>query len=100
MRFDKPIYMQNIIQGAYDAETGDYGEDRVKETPLYADVTNAGTDTLQLVYGNIKQHSLVIRLQNHFNEPFSKIRVDDKLYKVDYEHKLRTKHVLVVSEVQ
>lgn len=100
MRFDTPVYFQKIIKGEYDASTGNYSDDIVEETLRYADVTDTGTQTLMLIYGTIKQGSLTVRLQNHYNEPFDRLRIGDVIYKVDSSRKLRTKHVLVVSEVQ
>ncbi len=100
MRFDKPIYMQYITAGNYDVNTGDYKDDIVIETKVYASITDTTTETLNLAYGELKQGSLTIRLQNHFDGLFSRIRIDNKIYRVDYERKLRTKHVFVVSEVQ
>lgn len=100
MRFDKPIYMQYITAGNYDVNTGDYKDDIVIETKVYASITDTTTETLNLVYGELKQGSLTIRLQNHFDGLFSRIRIDNRTYRVDYERRLRTKHVLVISEVQ
>lgn len=100
MRYDTPIFFQKITQGEYDPRRGDYAPDTVEETKVYADVTSAGTDTLKLVYGDIKQDALVIRLQNHYNGTFNRIRVGDKQYRVDFSRKLRVKQVYVVSEVK
>ena len=100
MRFDTPVYFQKIIKGEYDASTGNYSNDIVEETLRYADITDTGTQSLMLIYGTIKQGSLTVRLQNHYDEPFDRLRIGDVIYKVDSSRKLRTKHVLVVSEVQ
>lgn len=100
MRFDTPVYFQRITKGEYDASTGNYSDDIVEETLKYADVTDTGTQSLMLIYGTIKQGSLTVRLQNHYNEPFDRLRIGETIYKVDSSKKLRTKHVLVVSEVQ
>lgn len=100
MRFETPIYFQRIKPGEYDQTTGDYAPDTVAETKCYASVTNSGTETLQIVYGELKQGSLTVRLQNHYTEPFDSIRIGDNQYRVDLARKLRTKHVFVISEVQ
>lgn len=100
MRFDKPIYFQRVQSGEYDANTGNYGADTVTEVQKWASVTDAGVETMKLIYGDIKQGSLTLRLQAHHTEPFDRIRIGSKLYNVDFERKLRTLHVFVVSEVQ
>ena len=50
-----PIYFQRVTAGAYDPETGDYGSDTVTEVPRYAAVMDTRTETMQLVYGEIRQ---------------------------------------------
>jgi len=100
LRFDKPIFIQNITRGEYDAVTGNYGADTIEEVQRFASVTHSGTDTLNLVYGEIRQGSLTIRLQNHYDGPVERVRVGDRIYRVDFRRQLRTKETLVVSEVQ
>lgn len=100
MRFDKPIYFQLYEQGEYNPETGDYEESLVSEVKKYADETDAGAETLNLIYGTLQQGAKVLRLQQHYNGAFDRIRIGSKVYRVDFERKLRQKHVFVVSEVQ
>ena len=98
MRFDTPIFFQRITRD-YDAATGNY-TNTVAETMRYASVTDTGDETLQLVYGELKQGSKTIRLQRHYTLPFDRIRIGDSCYKADRVRTLRTMQTLVVSEVQ
>mgnify|MGYP005765396891 CR=1 FL=1 len=100
MRYDTPVYFQKITSGEYDPKTGNYADDAIEETLRYASVMNTGEEKLKLVYDGPKQGSLTIQIQNHYTEPFDRIRVADTTYSVDYSRKLRTKHAFVVSEVQ
>lgn len=100
MRCDIPVFFRRNIQGEYDSDTGNYGPDIVVETKKRAGVTDAGADTLNLVYGEIRQGVKVVKLQRHYNDPFDRIRIGRKTYRVDMERKLRAKHIFVVSEVQ
>lgn len=100
MRCDTPVYFQKTIQGAYDANTGDYAADTVQEVMRYASVTDTGADTLTLVYGGIKQGSKTVRIFGAYADPFDHIRIDDTTYRVDMVRKLRNFHTFVVSEVQ
>ena len=99
MRLDTPVYFQ-AVKDTFDASTGNYTESVEYEVLRYASVTTSGVRTLNLVYGAIKEGVLTIRLQNAYNAPFDRIRIGEKLYKVDFERTLRTKHIFVVSEVQ
>lgn len=100
MRYDTPVYFQKIASGEYDPKTGNYADDTVEETLRYASVMNTGEERLKLVYDGPKQGSLTIQIQTHYTEPFDRIRVGEKVYRVDDSRKLRTKHTFVVSEVQ
>ena len=100
MRYDTPVYLQKITSGEYDPKTGNYGEDTVEETQRYASIMDTGAVMLKFVYDGPKQGSLTIQIQNHYTEPFDRIRVGNKLYAVDFSRKLRAKHTFVVSEVQ
>ncbi len=99
MRYDTPIYFQTLTQGKYDPATGNYDEDSVSEEKKNASVMDTGTETMKIVYGDIKEGSLSIQLQNHYDKPFDQIRVGEKRYKVDFSRKLRIKQIYVVSEV-
>ncbi len=99
MRFDTPVYFQRVQKGAYDANTGDYGAPNVEEVKKYASVTDSGVETLNLVYGEIRQGTKVVRINGNYNEPFDRIRIGRKIYRVDMARPLRNKHVFVVSGV-
>ena len=100
MRYDTPIYFQKITPGEYDPNTGDYGADKIQEAEIYASVMDTRAEMLRLVYNGPMQGSLTIQLQNHYTDPFDRIRVGNKAYKVDYTRRLRVKQTFVVSEVQ
>lgn len=100
MRFDTPIYFRSLEKGAYNADTGNYEPDIPKEDCVFADVTESRVETLDMVYGELKQGCYTVRLQNIYRKPFDRIRIGEKLYRVDFSRKLRTKHIFVVSEVQ
>lgn len=100
MRYETPICFQRTIPGAYDPTTGDYADDSVSEVKVFASVMDTKTETMRLIYGEIRQGSLTIQLQNHHDEPFDHIRVGSKRYVVGYRRRLRTKDVYFVSEVQ
>lgn len=100
MRFDTPVYFQTIKTGEYDTSTGDYREDIITEEMRYASVTETGIETLNLIYGEIKQGVKTVRLQNYYDKPFDRLRIGNKVYRVDRARPLRLKYTLIVSEVQ
>lgn len=100
MRFDTPIFFQVVQPGEYDAVTGNYGADVVRETKRYASVTNSSIETLNLIYGELKQGSLTILIQGRYTEPFDRIRVGKKNYQVDMTREPRNMQAFVVSEAQ
>ena len=96
MRFDTPIYFQRITSGEYDEKTGNYGEDTISEEKRFASVTDAGNKTLSLLYGEIREGSLIARIQRPYNHPIDRIRIGKKVYRCDL---CRRKKVFIVSEV-
>lgn len=100
MRFDTPIFFQRIVQGEYDPATGNYEADQVTEAKRYANVTDAGSEVMNIVYGEIRIGCYVIRLQTRYTEPFDRIRIGSKTYHVDYKRDLTRMQAFVVSEVQ
>ena len=100
MRFDTPVYFQRITPGEYNASTGNHGEDIITEEKRYASVTSTGDETLNIIYGEIKQGVKTVRLQNYYDKPFDRVRIGEKVYRVDRARPLRLKYTLIVSEVQ
>ena len=100
MRFDTPVYFRRITAGAYDPNTGDYGPDTVTEVKVYASVTDASRETLTLEFGEVKQGAKVIRLQNHYEQPFDDIRIGARMYRAGSTRELRKIHTFIVTEVQ
>lgn len=100
MRYDTPIYFQRLTQGEYDESTGNYEDDQIEETEVMASVMDTQTETMKLVYGDIRQGSLTLTIQNHFDQTFDNIRIGNKVYRVDRIRQLRVKQSFIVSEVQ
>lgn len=99
MRFDTPVYFQTFHVGDLKGD-GDYDKTIEEIGPILADVTDAGTETLNIIYGAFKQGVKTIRLQNHYEKPFDRIRIGEAVFRVDFERRLRHKHVLVASVVK
>ena len=100
MRFDTPVYFQRVTPGAYDPATGDYAPDSTEESMRMASVTSTGIQTVQILFGELKEGCLTVRLQNRYDEPFDRIRIGEKVYQVDMARPLRVKETFVVSEAQ
>ena len=97
MRYDTPVFFQSVKPGKLNPETHNYDDDVINEEKRFANVTDTGAQQLQLIYGALKQGSLTIRLQRPFTEPFSRVRVGNTVYKVDFSRRGKN---FVVSEVQ
>jgi len=57
VRFDTPIYFEREVKPEYDSVTGNYIEKAPEKVLRYASVTDSSTDTLTLVYGELRQGS-------------------------------------------
>ena len=99
MRYDTPVYFCRQTDRSYNYGTGDYEGGTATEELRFASVENTKADTLHLIYGELRQDSVTIHLQNHYDKPFDHIRIRNKKYKADYTRRLRFKQAIVVSEV-
>lgn len=99
MRYDRTVFFCTDST-TYDASTGDYMEGEAVSASRSASVMDTRTETMHLIYGEIRQGSLTVQLQNHYNEPFDYMLIDGVRYKVDYSRKLRVKQTFIVSKVQ
>lgn len=104
MRFDTAVWFVKNGTPIYEPLTGDYRNEASTEERVYASVTDTAQETLLVIYGEIRQGSLTIRLQNHYTNAFDNIVIKEGryagTYAVDKRRRLRTKEVFVVSEVQ
>lgn len=100
MRYDKKIYFVKNGADTYDQTTGNYTEADPVETMRMASVAASTLNTMRLVYGEIRQGSITVHLQNHYSDAFDRIRIGSKYYAVDYKRTLRVKEAYVCSEVQ
>ena len=99
MRYDTPVFFQRVLPGEYDSKTGNYAADQVTEVQKMASVMDTRAEIMQIVYGGIRQGSVTVQLQNHYQKPFDRIRIGNTNYKVDYTRKLRVKQTFILSEV-
>lgn len=100
MRFDTVVSFIKEQPGAYNVLTGDYEDGTPSEENRLANVTDASEQTMQLVYGKLKQGALVIRLQGQDPEPFDYVMIGEKRYRVDSHRRLRRLCTFTMSEVQ
>lgn len=99
MRYDTPVFFQRVLPSEYDSKTGNYAADQVTEVRKMASVMDTREEIMQIVYGGIRQGSVTVQLQNHYQKPFDRIRIGNTTYRVDYTRKLRVKQTFVLSGV-
>lgn len=100
MRYDTPIFFQRVDQGGYDAATGNYGPQTTLETQRMASVYDTSATMMQLIYGRVREGSVTAHIQNHYDQAFDRIRIGEKIYKVEKVRRLRNKQTFVLTEVQ
>ena len=99
MRYDTPIYFVKKTKGVYQ-DNGDWSDGTEELTKVMASVYDTNTEMVKLLYGELKQGTKTIHIQNHYTKDFDLIRLDGKDYRVDARRELRHKEVFTVSEVQ
>ena len=97
MRYDKRIYF--VTEGEeYNYDTGDYELVELVKDEAWANVSDTGTERMQLVYGALKQGALTIRIQNKHEQPFDYIEYGGTPYNVATTRTFRHDQAFEVSE--
>lgn len=97
MRYDTKVIFQ-LVEDTYLAN-GDYSETVLEQHTEYASIQNTDAQTMHLVYGEIRQGSITLSLQNYVGYPFNRVLVNGKPYTVDQSINLRVKKAYILSEI-
>lgn len=98
MRYDTKVIFQQV-EYTY-TESGDYAEKVVEQHTEYASIQNTDAQTMHLVYGEIRQGSITLSLQNYLGYTFNRVVIGGKPYSVDQAIYLRVKKAYILSEIQ
>lgn len=98
MRYDKLVKFQlvDMVQKT----NGDYEEQITNEYTEYASIVNTDFQTMQIVYGGIKEGSITMHLLNKVKHEFNRIEFEGKAYMVDQIINQRTKQAYILSQWQ
>lgn len=98
MRYSTPIYFVKEGEDEYDYSTGDYVTTEPIKEAVWANVSDTGTERMQLIYGALKQGAITVRIQGKYEEAFDYIEVDGKEYNVDAFRTFRNDQAFNLSE--
>ena len=98
MRYDTKALFQ-LVEDTYDS-IGDYTETVKEQHTEYCAVQSTDLQTMHIVYGEIRQGSITISLQNYIGYAFNRIVINGVPYVVDQAYTLRTKKVYIASQWQ
>lgn len=102
MRYDRKVWLVDEAEPEYDETTGDYADGAIERYYRDANVSDTGTEVMNMLYGKIKQGALTVRVQNGVESPYQYIEVDTvgNKYRIDRVKRHRNELVLFVSESQ
>ena len=98
MRYDKQIYFVKEGEDEYDYATGDYITTEPIKHETWANVSDTGTERMRLIYGNLKQGAITVRIIGKYDKEFDYIQVGDKKYNVDAFRTFRNDQSFNLSE--
>ena len=97
MRYDKKVYF--VTEGEeYNYDTGNYEPAELVKDEAWANVSDTGTERMQLIYGALKQGAITVRVQGKYDEAFDYVEVDGKKYNVDAFRTFRNDQAFNLSE--
>lgn len=98
MRYDQRIYFVKEGEDEYDYDTGDYITTEPIKHEAWANVSDTGTERMRLIYGNLKQDAITVRIVGKYEETFDYIEVEGKKYNVDAFRTFRNDQAFNLSE--
>ena len=98
MRYDQRVYFVKEGEDEYDYATGDYVTTEPIKHEMWANVSDTGTERMQLIYGNLKQGAITVRIVGKYEEAFDYIEVEGKKYNVDAFRTFRNDQAFNLSE--
>ena len=98
MRYSVPIYFVKETEPVYDYETGDYIDGEPIKHEAWANVSDTGTERMQLIYGALKQGAITVRIVGKYDKEFDYIEVEGKKYNVDAFKTFRNDQAFNLSE--
>ena len=98
MRYSTPIYFVKEGEDEYDYSTGDYVTGEPLKVEAWANVSDTGTERMQLIYGALKQGAITVRIVGKYDKEFDYIQVGDKKYNVDAFRTFRNDQSFNLSE--
>lgn len=86
MRYNKPFYFVSNVGKHYDAELGEWVHGETSRVKKFADITAMSATRQQVIFGDVSNKRLVVRLQRVYREPYDLLEIGGKSYQVDNEH--------------
>ena len=99
MRYDKPVILIKQGGSVYDYDTGDYSDTEPVYHKHWANISDAGLEERQAVFGGVDVQGLVVRFR-HRLPAFDTLDINGQEFNVKTVKRLRHKTVLFVSEKQ
>lgn len=99
MRYDTEIFFQNVSQGEYDPETGDYGDPIIQETGRDAAVYSYSASAQMKDFGKLMGEMVKVHFQNDYTDSFDRVRIGDRIYEAFDRSHMRVKGALILRRV-
>lgn len=78
----------------YNRDTGDYSVENIVQTERFADITDTGTEAMNLLYGKVVQGAKTIRIKTKVTEDFDYVLIGKTIYTVKMIRTLRQEQVM------
>lgn len=98
MRYDEEVVFVTEGLEIYNPKTGDYIPGLQTEVTKWANVSDLGEDRKVMLFGNIKEKTKVVRLNEVYKEPFDWIEVEGVKYVVQNPKHFRHESVFYIGE--
>lgn len=98
MRYSQPVYLQSVVPGVYDPNTGNYGKETITERLVYGSVVENTAEKSKVLYGQITQGTLTAHFLNEL-PVFDFVRIGENRYRADAITRAGAKTILTLSRI-
>ena len=98
MRYDKKVIFVKETGDKYNYSSGNYESGELELEERFCDITDAGAETMNLLYGKVVQGAKIVRVKTKLYDIYDYLLIDGKKYQIQMVQAFRQDQYFHVME--
>lgn len=98
MRYDKKVIFVKETGDKYNYSSGNYESGKLESEERFCDITDAGAETMNLLYGKVVQGAKIVRVKTKLYDIYDYLLIDGKKYQIQMVQAFRQDQYFHVME--